>query len=133
MTDKEYARYLVDLMCDSGLDVCIVCDFCLHGEDAVCPAQKRDGTTDTEICYMGVKRFAEKHSVEAPALSDMACRVVEPVLDENGKLITSLSVDNSGKKGYLNILVKGEITYQGGEIKFSELLPDAISEKKNGD
>lgn len=62
MTDFEYAKYLFSLLWDSGEDCWSKCFHCPNNaEDRDCIARMVNGKYDTDLCFMGMKRYAEEH------------------------------------------------------------------------
>ena len=63
MTDFEYAKYLFGLLWNSGEDCCSKCSRCPNNaEDKDCIASRSNGTYDTDLCFMGMKRYAEENA-----------------------------------------------------------------------
>ena len=63
MTDFEYAKYLFSLLWNGGEDCCIKCSLCPKSEaDADCVSMRKDGTYDADLCFMGMKHYAEENA-----------------------------------------------------------------------
>lgn len=63
MTDFEYAKYLFALLWNSDEDCCSKCSRCPNNaEDKDCIAIRSNGTYDTDLCFMGMKHYAEENA-----------------------------------------------------------------------
>lgn len=64
MTDFEYAKYLALKLLYSGEDCCAICSY--NKRDDVCDnhkhAEENDCGLDRDICFMGMKHYAEENA-----------------------------------------------------------------------
>lgn len=62
MTDKEFSKYLFNLLINSGEDYCSKCAYCpKRGLDKLCDNLNlnQGGTLDDDICYEGMYEYAK--------------------------------------------------------------------------
>ena len=64
MTDLDFARYLAMKLLNSGEDCCSMC--ALNKRDDVCDnhkhAEENDSKLDDDVCFVGLRCYAEEHA-----------------------------------------------------------------------
>ena len=64
MTDLAFAKYLAAKLLNSGEDCCAMCAF--NKQDGVCDnqmlAEEAGGRLSRDICFIGLKRYAEERA-----------------------------------------------------------------------
>ena len=64
MNDFEYAKYLCKILLKSGEDCCSLCSY--NKKDDICDnhkcTEKLNCPLDDDMCFMGMKRYAEKQT-----------------------------------------------------------------------
>lgn len=63
MTDLDFSKYLANILLNSGEDCCSIC--ANNDWKDICDNQKHSELTgapiDNDVCYCGLKRYAEEH------------------------------------------------------------------------
>lgn len=61
MTDLDFSKYLANILLNSGEDCCAICTF--NKRDDVCDnlkhAEETDSKLDDDVCFAGLRRYAE--------------------------------------------------------------------------